>query len=183
MPGFESMLNIHPLFVHFPIALTLTAGLLVLLHLVSRREDYLRMASFMIYLSAVSAAITLLTGYGAADSLGHDSPGHELVHTHRDMMQVYAGLIVTLAVFQYLVNAKVWPWLAANWVKGARLLLLAASLLVLIVGSDRGGELVFKHGMGVNKPVSSEIDGDSQGESEAVVKDTTATDSHDDHKH
>ena len=185
MPGLENVLNIHPLFVHFPIALTFVAGLIVLFHLVTQREDYLRMASFMIYLSAVSVVFTLLSGYGAADSLGHDSPGHDLVHTHRDIMQVYTGLIVSLAVLQYLVNAKVWPWLKASWVKGVRLVLLAAALVVLTIGADRGGYMVFQRGVGVTLPESIDFDADSHDEGEAVAKDSTDADDHnaDGHKH
>lgn len=181
MPGFENVFNIHPLFVHFPIALTYVAGLLVIFHLVTKRDDYLKMASFMIYLSAVSAAVTILTGYMAADSLGHDSPGHDFVHIHREFMQVYTGLIISLAVLQYLVNAKLRPWLAASWVKGVRLALLATTLVVLTLGADRGGYLVFKHGMGVNMLQNSDMDTDSNDEGEAAATDTT--ESHDDHDH
>ncbi len=152
MPGLESMLNLHPLFVHFPIALTLVAALFVILHLATRRADFISMGSSLIYLAAVSAVMTTVTGYGAADSLGHDSPGHDFVHTHRDIMLWYTALISTLAVLHGLARSNIWGWLSHWAFKAARLLLLAAAVVMLIIGTDRGGQLVFQYGMGVKMP-------------------------------
>ena len=39
LPGFHAALNVHPMFVHFPIALWLTALLLWLLAVTTRRDD------------------------------------------------------------------------------------------------------------------------------------------------
>ena len=149
MPGLNNLLNVHPLFVHFPIALTLAAALFIILHLATRRADFISMGSSLIYLAAVSAIVTIITGYNAAAAIGHDAPNHDLVHAHRDIMLWYTVLIVALAVLQWLVRSSLWGWLSHWGVKATRLLLLAAAVVMLIIGTDRGGQLVFQYGMGV----------------------------------
>jgi uncharacterized membrane protein len=151
MPGLNNLLNIHPLFVHFPIALTLVAALFVVLHLATRRADFISMGSMLIYLSAISAVVTTITGYGAANIIGHESPNHELVHIHRDIMLWYTIWIITLAILQGLARNEVWSWLGHWSMKAVRLILLFGAVVILIKGTDRGGQLVFEFGIGVRE--------------------------------
>ena len=184
MPGLESVLNIHPLLVHFPIALTLTAALLVGVHLVTRGAEWLRIASVLIYLSAAAALVAAATGLMASDGLGHDTPGHELVHEHRDIMLVYTGLIIGLAILHALAQREIWGWLSHGAVKAARLGLLLAACATLIIGADRGALLVFGHGIGMRTEqgtAASPPDGAEPSPSDST--ETGKADDHDDHDH
>ena len=150
MPGLDNTLTIHPLFVHFPIALTLVALLFEGWYRVQRKDHLRQTATSLIYLAALAAGVTALTGLLAADTLGHDSPGHELVHVHRDIMYWYTGIMAVLALVNVALARGYLPAVAAHWRKLGRPVLLLTAAIVLVVGADRGGELVFQYGTGVN---------------------------------
>lgn len=150
MPGLDATLNIHPLFVHFPIALTLAAILLIFYSFFTGKSGPMDTAATMIYLAAGFAIVTAITGYLAADGLGHDAPGHDLVHTHRDLMYGYTGLITTLAILNYFIRREGAPPWVSHWgTKVIRMILLFSTATILIIGADRGALLVFGHGLGM----------------------------------
>ncbi len=176
MPGLESVLNIHPLLVHFPIALTLTAALLVGVHLLIRSEEWMRMAAVLVYLSAAAALVAAATGLMASDGLGHDTPGHELVHEHRDIMLIYTSLILGLALLTALSRSSMTGWIKHASMKFIRLGILLAACATLIVGADRGALLVFGHGIGMRTQQGTEPPPSESTE-------TGKADDHDDHEH
>ena len=155
MPGLQNTLTIHPLFVHFPIALTLTALLFEGLYLIQRKDLWRQMATALIYLAALAALITVLTGYMAAETLGHDAPGHELVHIHRNMMVVFTTLLVSIALLNFIVSRPGTRLGIPGWSRLVRPVLLLLAAGNLVVGTDRGAELVFRHGMGVGVQLDS----------------------------
>lgn len=143
LPGLSSVGNIHPLFVHFPIALLPTA-LFVEIIALWRQDPFLhRMARGLVYLGAVAAVVTAVTGEMAMDQLGHDIPGHDLVHVHRNFMLASSALAVLLAVFLFATRDRAGLFTLAGAAG------MALVVVVLLLGADRGGRLVFKHGMGV----------------------------------
>ncbi len=154
MSGFESLLNVHPLFVHFPIAITILALVFEGAARLNREKFPLVIATALIYSAALSAVLTVLTGFNAADTLGHDSPGHDLVHTHRELMLFYSAVIVVLALGNFIIAKRAGDRPASIWGKVFRPGLLIMATVVLVWGSDLGGQLVFKHGMGIQPPAT-----------------------------
>lgn len=85
--------------------------------------------------------------------MGHDGPGHDLVHVHRDIMLVASGLAL-------LITAV--GWWARDRGRAWRIGLATAALLlvgVTMVGADRGAELAFRYGIGVAMDPIPESDG------------------------
>ncbi|MCH7939504.1 MAG: hypothetical protein IID13_07145 [Candidatus Marinimicrobia bacterium] len=152
MPGFEALLNIHPLFVHFPIAITIMALVFEGASRLNKDKFPPVISTALIYSAALAAIVTVVTGLNAADTLGHDSPGHDLVHIHRDFMLYYTAFIVVLAVANFIIAKKAGDRLAGTWGKMFRPGLLIMATAILVVGTDIGGQLVFKHGVGVQLP-------------------------------
>ena len=142
LPGVNEISNLHPMFAHFPIALILLAALAELLRVTMRSEFYGRAAGLLLNLAAVSAVIALYFGFRAADILGHDAPGHDQVHLHRDIMVWFTGINVIAALaFQFIKVLQ----------RGfARLVVLFILSVLLLTGADRGADLVFNYGMGVH---------------------------------
>lgn len=147
LPGVSSAHNLHPMVVHFPIVLwVLGAGAWCLA--LARRQDLMwRLGTWFQTLGLMSALVALALGYIAADRLGHDSPGHDLVHVHRDYMlwTTVWSAIVTLAA--WLLRRKEGWW---------RLGLLGASValvIMMMLGADRGALLVYRYGTGVSPEV------------------------------
>jgi uncharacterized membrane protein len=144
LPALEQLQNVHPLFVHFPIALILVALFSEAVWRLSKKDHYRRFATYLIYLSSLSAVAAVITGYLASNSLGHDMPGNEFVHVHRNIMLWMSGLLVATTVVMLFVRS----FREGNW----RRLLIVPLLIIsglLIYGADKGGRLVFEYGMGV----------------------------------
>lgn len=137
-------INLHPMVVHFPIVLLLLALVFEVVFLINKAEFYEKATGLMLTLAAISALVALYFGFRAADILGHDSPFHDYVHVHRDIMEWFTGLTVGFAIlFQFVKSAR----------KGIfRLIALLILTIILVIGTDRGAELVFHYGMGVSVP-------------------------------
>jgi len=135
--------NVHPIFVHFPIALWPTALLLFALGLLRDEEQLFRMGCMVLYLATASALLALATGFWASQELGHDIPGHDLVHVHRNWMIAATsfGVITTLAaVAVRSQRTRLRPWVVTS--------LLLVTVVLTILGGDRGARLVFHYGIG-----------------------------------
>ena len=84
LPGLASAPNVHPMLVHFPLAL-LPVALAVALLTLWRRHTFLdQMARSLVYVGTLGTIVALATGYLATWSMGHDAPGHDLIHIHRN---------------------------------------------------------------------------------------------------
>ncbi len=146
MPGLQNLQNVHPLFVHFPIALILVTLFFEGLWWLTKKEQFRVFATYLLYLATVSAVATVITGFLASDSLGHDSPGHEFVHEHRNIMLLMSVLLTaTTATVLFVRSVREGGW--------RRLLILPLAIVcgMLVYGADKGGRLVFEYGMGVAK--------------------------------
>lgn len=144
LPGVTHAPNLHPMFVHFPIAIWVVAGLFLLLGMLRRRSDLFATGRWLLYLGGIGAAAAVVTGLWAADGLGHDSSGHELVHVHRDFMLAASGLGLIAMLGAAALRDR--QNIAARWALTG---LVLVTVGVLTLGADRGAALVFQHGVGV----------------------------------
>jgi uncharacterized membrane protein len=145
-PGLASATNVHPLFVHFPIALWATAVPLWGLALLRQHDELWRLGRWLLYLGSIGAVAAVGTGLWAAEQMGHDSPGHELVHTHRNWMLVASavGLGAAAATFATRRSAT----RLVRWLLFGTLLATAA---LTTLGADRDALLVFGYGIGTQR--------------------------------
>ena len=144
LPGLTSAPNLHPMVVHFPIALWLAATAAWGFALLRRNDDAWRFGLWMHTLGAGGAIAAVVLGYLATAKMGHDAPGHELVHVHRDIMVGATGLSVILTGLAWWRRAGPGIW---RPILGLASVALAATMTL---GSDRGAELVFRYGIGVS---------------------------------
>jgi uncharacterized membrane protein len=150
--------NVHPLVVHFPIALLFAAVLVDAAALVvQRRFPGVRYAAVGLYaLGAVAAVVTFLTGRAAADGLDLPTTAIAAVGEHAD----WALWTVWAFGFYGLVRLG-----TAFWEKGGRLvvhlplfLLGAAGLVLVQQTAERGARLVYDLGVGVRAVETAEAD-------------------------
>ncbi len=157
LPGIETIQNIHPLFVHFPVALILTTLLFEAFWWMTKKDKFRDFATYLLVLSVLFSVAAVITGYLASNSLGHDAPGHDFVHEHRNVMMWMSGILL-VTVFSVLF---VRPLREGN----LRRLLIIPLLVIgalLVYGADKGGQLVFEYGMGV-KAISEDVEHGSSG--------------------
>lgn len=157
LPGLAALQNIHPLFVHFPIAFFWGAlameGAAILVH-----ERFHFAATWMLYLGALSALVTAATGFHAMNQIaaasgGHDSAGHEFIHVHQRWMISVTAMAVLLAAYLFWINKRN-NWSGQRWGFVVGLLLLSVAVAL---GADRGARLVYEFGTGVNPALIKEM--------------------------
>jgi uncharacterized membrane protein len=155
MPGLASSPNIHPMFVHFPIAFWIAAAAFLGFAVWKQREDVWKMGTWLFWMATATAVAAAVTGLMAANEIGHDAPGHGLVHVHRNFMYVATGLAIAVSAFAWLKRAET--------ARGVRFAILGGALVVVGVttlGADRGAELVFRYGIGSVGESPADVDHD-----------------------
>lgn len=147
--------NIHPLIVHFPIALLVSAALVDLAALVLRKRPGLRDLATLLYCAGAGAAITAyFTGRNAETSLLLPAEVNLFVDEHEDWAFRTTWFFVFFASVRLAVSYIIRP---------KTIVLPAGVFLVGLVGifmlyetAEHGGELVFAHGIGVQNTTEDE---------------------------
>ena len=137
------MQSIHPLIVHFPIALLLTATALDGLALIARRPQLHRVALWNLCLGTLAAAVTVLTGLQAGAIAKHSFEIWEVMELHEHLG--ITTLILSLGVCAFRL------WKRDQLSRRARLATLAAMLSMastLTYGAYLGGRMVYEFGVG-----------------------------------
>jgi len=135
---------LHPMFVHFPIALYLLGVLLTLGYLWRRTSDYERFAYWALLLAWISVAAAALAGLVDLGGLAPDDPRRAVINNH-----ITSG-VALLVINGLLVYFRFrWPDVLASSRRWAYLALLAAGVLAVILTGWLGGKLVYTLKVGI----------------------------------
>ncbi|MCZ6829199.1 MAG: DUF2231 domain-containing protein, partial [Gammaproteobacteria bacterium] len=140
----EIVPNWHPLFVHFTVTLLAIAGVLQLILWLTREKAgwtlLVAAQKWLILISSVAVIATVATGLYAYYTVDHDTPSHVAMTDHRNWA------FVTAAVF--LIGAALFRFRPA-WRQSVSGSCFVLALLLVTVTGFKGGELVYRHGLGV----------------------------------
>ncbi|NOT84334.1 MAG: DUF2231 domain-containing protein [Methylococcaceae bacterium] len=150
LPGIAAMANIHPLAVHFPIALLTLFFLVELAACVFRQAQWHTFASGLLYLGTLCAAGAVYLGFQAAESVAHDEAAHLIMEKHEAFGVAILSLAIFLSVWRYFFNVH-----KNSGVQVLYLLFAAALNLLIVLGADLGGLMVYHHGVSVNAILNS----------------------------
>ena len=149
LPGWAP--NLHPLVVHFPIALLLTAAGLDVVGWVLRCNRPLRFVATALYvLGTLAIVAAYVTGRAAAGTVWLPGMAHAAVKEHWDwaFRAVWFFTILTTVRLVLLLRGR----------SEGRPALIALLTLVGLLGAvllgetgDRGGRLVYQHGVGTTR--------------------------------
>ena len=139
--------NLHPLLIHFPIALLLSSVLFYWAGLRWKERGLDKAASYTLWLGLVGTAVTIISGLVAAQSVPLDSPAMQTLTTHK---------FLGIATFVIFGMQAICAWRSKGvYSSGKRVLHTVIQLigvaLIIAVGSY-GGELVYTFGIGVLVP-------------------------------
>ena len=175
--GFEIIPNWHPLFVHYTVALISVACVLYVLAAFTgsfqgwRREAFI-VARWCFIIGAISIVLTIIAGLYAYNTVAHDGPSHIAMLEHRNFAFATGGLVILLiaGTLYFKLNTP-------SKALGVVALMLLCSLFVT---AYKGGELVFRHGLGVMS--LPDTTSDHHGGSDDNLKDKSSG-HHDDGRH
>jgi len=160
----EILPNFHPVLVHFTVALFSIATLFFLaLALVGKylpeklQEQWSIVARWNLWLGAAASIFTVLAGFYAFNTVAHDAPSHAAMSDHRNWAIATLILFVSLAAWSIKQTHNGRPH--GHAFIGA---LLVAQLVLLSTGW-RGGELVYRYGLGVLSLPTAESHGHKTG--------------------
>jgi uncharacterized membrane protein len=139
--------NIHPLIVHFPIALLIFAVFFDLLALVYKKYQWLSTAALILYvIGSGTAILALLTGSDAAEGLNIPLAAKQAVSIHSDWAHdtVWFFSIFTVVRLYFFWEGEQ----NKNYFKYGVFALGLAGIFLLYKTGDHGAELVYKYGLG-----------------------------------
>jgi uncharacterized membrane protein len=143
--GMQHLQNVHPLFVHFPIAFLVGAALFYGLAWIFQSNTLATTAFSVLSLGTISAAVTVATGlYAAPGVMISFSVREALLETHEHLMLITLGLSIALTI---------WAVFARPFPKRGRpfyILLLIVLLAVMSLGADYGARMVYDYNAGGN---------------------------------
>lgn len=140
LPGASQLQNYHPLLVHFPIAFIYGASLMYFLAWLTQSEKLQWTSLWMLLLGALGAAAALISGFYAAPGLMiSESVRNQLLTHHKHLM--VATSLLTAALTLWALASRPMP----TRFRPVFLLALLALVLLLTIGADLGGEMVYAY--------------------------------------
>jgi len=141
--------GIHPLIIHFPVALlSLAVGLTVLA--IFYNPQWITKSTLGLYvLGTLGALASYISGKDAADSIGLNLKAEVAIGTHSDWALytlIYFGVITAIyygVVFIFKKESLIFRVTLA--------VLAIAGFFILSQTAEYGGRLVFEYGLGVQK--------------------------------
>jgi uncharacterized membrane protein len=139
----------HPIVVHFPLALIVTATCLLVAARLLRRESSVAViatvGTWNLCLGAVAAVFALATGLGAVLDLNVGTAAREAISVHLRWGVFTALALVLLAVWRGAGQAQ---QSRPSWIF---LVVLLAATAALVVTGYHGGQNVYRFGVGVQQ--------------------------------
>jgi uncharacterized membrane protein len=143
--GVQHLQNIHPLLVHFPIALLSAATLMYWLGFLARRESWLWTGLWTLVLGALGAAAAVGSGlYAEPGVMLAPSVKTALLANHKRIM--IAVLILSALLALWAVAARPMPARG----RGVFLATLVVVVALIAKGADYGGRMVYDYNAGGN---------------------------------
>lgn len=157
--------NSHPLFVHFPIALLFAAVLVDLLALAWRSRPWLHPAAVTLYvLGTLGAVAAYLSGQDAADSVMLPAEAQPVLTEHANLAWWTMWFFVIYTIARLVIVR--WEGARRPVVHGVLFLIGLAGLYLPWETGGHGGEMVFRHGVGVQVAQEEETRRDTSAAAE-----------------
>jgi uncharacterized membrane protein len=153
---------LHPLLVHFPIALLVTAFVADVCFVLTAMDSLRDAGWWMLFAAAVSGVGTVLAGIFDMRRAQLDEEVHPRVHRH-----MWVGIALSLLIV--LLAAWRWVFFSDPSTPLSSIYLDAAFLVVALAGFQGwlGGELVYTHGVFVRQQKGGDESHEGQGPANA----------------
>jgi uncharacterized membrane protein len=140
--------NFHPLVIHFPIVLVMTAAVVDLVDVAFERSAWLKAATTTLYVTgALSLIVAYLTGTQAASTVLIPGMAHPVLNAHRQWALVTMAYCVVVATLRLIVLRG-----DRGRSRRRRIALLGLGLVSVVLvqqTAERGARLVYEFGTGI----------------------------------
>jgi uncharacterized membrane protein len=155
-----SSTHLHAIVIHFPIALLIICFLTELVSLFLIKPFFKQMAFYLLLLGTFGTVVSYLSGDAAGEGMEGGSLGRA-IELHEEAATIALWLTITTAVLYLLVFIFKYN---RKWVRVVSILLFACVVGAIARTGYLGGQLVYKHGAGVELglPDFSSTDDDSK---------------------
>lgn len=140
----------HPLMVHLPLVALPVAVLLDLLAVWKQEAHWRRLATILWVLGLFGATAAVATGLIAYDRVDHSDLAHEVMTLHRNVALGAATLFL-------LGGAVRWRWSYSRPAALFGALVGVLGIVGLLGAGYLGGEIVFRHGIGLSTGVLEQV--------------------------
>lgn len=136
----------HPLMVHLPLTALPLAVVFDVVAIRRPEQPWRKMATVLWLLGLAGTVAAITTGLIAYDRVEHSEAGHAAMTLHRNLVLIAAAIL--------LLNALI-RWRRPNW--RPAVLLGAAGAIGIAAAGYLGGEVVFRHAIGIPTEVLEEV--------------------------
>jgi len=146
--------SIHPLIVHFPIALLMAAFLTDVVALILRQKSWMHASALWLYaIGALGVVGAYLTGQDAASSIEWTPVTQSAVDAHASAAEWVLWFFTFYVLFRLGLRGLRLTWMPYVWV-----ILALPGLFFLYETGEHGAALVYRYGIGVQEisPVAAQ---------------------------
>ena len=140
--------NFHPLVIHFPIVLVMTAAVVDLVDVAFERSAWLKAATTTLYVTgALSLVVAYVTGVEAAGTVLIPGMAYPVINEHRQWALVTMTYCIGIAALRLLVLRG-----DGGRSRRRRIALLGLGLVSVVLiqqTAERGARLVYEYGTGI----------------------------------
>lgn len=138
--------QIHPMMVHFPIALLIASIFLDFLSIIAKKDTFEKSAFYLLVLGILGAVAAIIFGLLAEDAASKRPNIADTIETHEALAFITTGIFIALLIVRYIFMKK------DNFKKVKPYYLIAALIGVafLLATAKIGGHMVYELGAAVN---------------------------------
>lgn len=162
--------HLHPMIVHFPIALIIVGFFSDLVGLVLKRQFFTTAGLYLYALGGIGTVAAYLSGDMAGEGVAEFGALSTALETHEGAATLALWTVMVLAVLRIMLGLMK---KMTGWRQWAMVALLAGGVATIARTGYYGGELVYKHAAGVQltfggspSAVGPSAEGATPGESE-----------------
>ncbi len=158
--------HLHPMIVHFPIALVIIGFLSDAVALVTKRQFFSSTGLYLIILGSVGTLAAYLSGNIAGDGVTEAGALGAALEVHEGAATLALWTMIALAILRITLGVTKQM---TGWKQWAMVALLAVGVGTIARTGYYGGELVYRHAAGVQLSFGSSI---TESGSDATVQST-----------
>ncbi|RME02865.1 MAG: DUF2231 domain-containing protein [Planctomycetota bacterium] len=158
------MQNLHPVFVHFPIALLTFSVIFDAIGMWLKKESLKNAAWWTMVAGIGGILLAVATGLWAESTVPHGGGSHEIMEIHETLELIGLGAFVVLFIWRS-VRKSILP--EVSWQLGVYFFLAAVGLATMLYGAHLGGRLVYEFGVGGQLVNTSQQNGHSHEHGES----------------